>query len=119
MQFLYKGQEIKFYNEYNYRNKEIYNIISGNYFKDDKNTKIFVNDPYNILLINWFEKKYIIFQTNHGYKNEFVIDNTKLCSGIIEEYLRTIGHEKIYNRNKIQFVCNGQEMKYEADATVG
>ena len=119
VQFLYKGQEIKFYDEDNSRNKKIYDIISGNYFKDDKNPTIFINDPYNILLINWFEKKHIIFQTNHGYKNEFFTNNTNLCSEIIEKYFRTIGHENIHNRNKIQFIYNGQEMEYESDTTVG
>jgi len=116
LQFLYKGQEIKFYNEYNYRNKEIYDIISGVYFIDDKNPTIFINDSYNILLINWFEKKYIIFQTNHGYKNELIAYNNNSCSEVIEEYLKTIGHEKICNRYKIQFIYNGQGMIYETDS---
>ena len=33
------------------------------YFKYDNNPKIFVNDIYNLLLINWNEKRNIIFKT--------------------------------------------------------
>ena len=103
VQFFYKGQEIKVYYDYKFLINEIYDIIIAKYFKDDINPTIFVNDPYNIFLINWYEKKHIIFQTNHGYKNEFVSDNTNLCSEIIDNYFKTIGHDYIYNRYKIQF----------------
>ena len=111
VQFLYKGQEIKVY--YGYHKNEFYDNIIDIYFKNDNNPTIFVNDPNNLFLINWFEKKHIIFQTNLGYKNELVANNYDSCFETIEKYFKTIGHKFIYKKYKIKFIYKGQEMKYE------
>ena len=66
--FFYKGQKINWYNLNNSNKNSVvtevnYSITSiGDYFKNDNNPEIFVNDQYNLFLINWNEKKTYYFK---------------------------------------------------------
>ena len=88
------------------------NIIDS-YFKNDNNPKIFVNDPNNLFLINWNGNKHIIFKTNHGYINEFDFKNIEKWYIVIMDYFGRIGHDRLYKKDKIQFIYNGQQLSYK------
>ena len=93
IQFFYNGQQINWYIEGSFNNDITFSETTiSDYFKNDNNPEIFVNDINNLFLINWYEKKHIIFKTNHGYKNEFNVNNICLLNEMIINYLRTIGH---------------------------
>ena len=61
IKFIYNGKEIKLFDEKKINNKE-YFINIGTYFKNDNNPTIFVNDPNNLFLINWYQSKNITFK---------------------------------------------------------
>ena len=105
--FIYKGQLI------------IKNMSIVDCFKYDNNPKIFVNDINNLLLINWNEKRNIIFKTNHGNINSLVIYNTENCYQMIEKYCEIIGHKWLYRKDILQFIYKGKQIKYDPYTTIG
>ena len=90
------------FDEKKINNKE-YFINIGTYFKNDNNPTIFVNDPNNLFLINWYQNKNITFQTKLGNKKNLDAKNNESISQIIDSYFESMGHTKIYKKDKIQF----------------
>ena len=105
--------------KYNCNRFVLNDITIYDYFKNDNNPKIFVNDKNNLFFINWNQERNIIFKTNHGNTNILAFYNTEVCSGIKEKYLITFGHEKLYHRDLLQFIYNGKQIIYEANTTIG
>ena len=70
-------------------------------------------------MINWNEKKNVIFQTNHGYINELEFYNTSTCCNMKAKYFLEIGHYHLYHKDKIQFIYNGQQIIFKDNITVG
>ena len=66
IQFLYKGKQIKIYNNFLFYSNEYQRPTLEEYFKNDKMPKIFVKNANDLLLINWYKSKNITFITNHG-----------------------------------------------------
>ena len=96
-----------------------YRITIDNYFKNDKNPKIYVNDIYNLLLINWNAGRSIVFKTNHGYTNKLFIKNTVDCNQMVEYFCKIIGYERIYRKDKLQFMYNGKQIRNDPYITIG
>ena len=47
------------------------------------------------------------------------MNNSDTFNEMIDGYLTTIGHKLIYRREKIQFIYNGQQIKFGKYTTVG
>ena len=96
-----------------------YRITIDNYFQNDKNPKIYVNDIYNLLLINWNAGRSIVFKTNHGYTNKLFIKNTVDCNQMVEYFCKIIGYERICRKDKLQFMYNGKQIRNDPYITIG
>ena len=106
--FFYNGKEINF------------DIITiRNYFENDTNPKIIVNDINNLFLINWDENKIFVFKTNHGLINELTLNNTETVNEMLRRYFQLIGHEVLFRKDKIQFIYNGQLLQGDFNTTIG
>ena len=83
IQFIYNGQKIR---------NELDTLI-GEYFKQESNILIKVNDELNLLSINWNQKKNIIFQINDYYKQEFTFSNNDTLDCLLRTYLHKIDYD--------------------------
>ena len=114
--FIYKEQQIKYkrddMQDPNYIN-ELNNNTICDFFKNDSNPIIFVNDLNNLLLINWNAQRNITFKTNHGDINQLILDNFEDPNEMVEKYFKLINQEKLYQRNMILFIFNNNQIKYE------
>ena len=98
--FIYKDQQIL--------NNSMMTI--GDFFKNDYNPTIFVKDLNNLFFINWDADRCITFQTNHGNINKLVIKNSKACYEMIFNYFISIGFEKLFKKDNIQFFYNNKKI---------
>ena len=101
IEFKYNQKYIKYYD----------NTTIEEYFKNDSNPIIQVNDDDEMLLEEPFTNYYIIFETSQGYTSFYVSEIKITMKDIISNYFRYIDQpELIDNRDKIIFLYNGKKI---------
>ena len=116
---LYRKDKIQFI--YNCQ-KMIYgeNTTIGQYFLQESNPIIFVNDVYNLFSINWDQTRNIIFQDEQNYKHELSIRNEDNLDCLLKKYLFKIDHtELIDKKDEIKYFYNLQPIQFGDKTTVG
>ena len=110
IKLLYRGQEISKYDVF---------ITIEKFFKNDKNPIISVNDLNYLFLINWNAKKHIIFKTNYGHINDFIVKNIYFFPELMSLYFKIIGQEILVSSKKIQLLYSGKKIKHKSFTTIG
>ena len=112
IQFMYHGQQIIFSD----------NITVGQYFLNESNVTIFVNDLYNLFFINWEQTRNISFIFNNNYKDVIAFKNKDTLGNILKRYLLEIGHSgllELMRQPDISLFYNSQQIQPEDKTTIG
>ena len=92
----------------------------GEYFQQESNPFIFVNDTLNLFFINWNQTKNITFIINGNYKQELVFGNKDILFELLDEYLYKIDYEELRGNNyDIQYFYNSQQIQFNDFSNVG
>ena len=102
--FFYKGKSLNF-SDYD---GEQYFTTLENFFKNDKNPIIIVNDKNNII----GQKIKINFETNSGYKHEIVIQNKKTIFQLLTSYISEIDDHFYYSKFNLNEPENKSNLTY-------
>ena len=109
--FLFRSKKIQIlYNGKDIRNDKY--VTLGQSFPQESEVIIYVNDPYNLFLINWNQVISITFQVNNSYKMKCNFSLTEELSNCLKSFLKTIDHDDlINNKDDIQYFYNLQPIQ--------
>ena len=91
----------------------------GQLFQSDSNPTVFVNDTYNLLLMDWNQTRKVTFNINQKYKKEIIINNESDLDSIIKKLLYEINQSELDNNEKIKYLYNSKEIEYKNMITAG
>ena len=97
----------------------IFEMTVGQLFQSDSNPIVFVNDIYNLLLIDWNQTMKVTFNINQKYKKEIIINNESDLDSIIKKLLYEINQSELDNNEKIKYLYNSKEIEYKNMITAG
>ena len=117
IQFIYNNKQIK-YDPFNGKDNDHY-ITIGQLFQNESNPTIFVNDIYNLLLIDWNQTKQLTFKVNQKFKKEFIIKNTDYIDQALNHFFYEIDQKELENNNEIKYFYNSKQINFISKVTVG
>ena len=118
IQFFYNNKKIDNPSRFNFYNNDFCMTV-GQLFQSDSNPIVFVNDIYNLLLIDWNQTRKVTFNINQKYKKEIIINNESDLDSIIKKLLYEINQSELDNNEKIKYLYNSKEIEYKNMITAG
>ena len=100
--------------------KNEWDTTIGQYFKQESNIFIFLNDTLNLFSINCNQIKNNIFQINEYYKQELTFRNIENLDCLLRTFLYFYDYDELKdNINEIKYFYNSQPIKFKDLITVG
>jgi len=118
IQFFYNNKKLNNPFPFNFFGTEFCMTV-GQLFQSESNPTVFVNDIYNLLLINWKQTKNVTFNINQKYRKEIVVDNLSDFDSIIKKFLNEINQRELENNDKIKYLYNSKEINFKNMITAG